>query len=158
MKTAVIYYTFDGNSEAAAKKLSQLLSADLFRIHCDTEPPHTGLGKFLVGGKMALSHETPVITMPAIHFPDYGRIVIVGPVWAGTYSPAIGSFLRNFHFTGKNVYLIACSASGRGDAMLEQMKEKLDGNQVLGTLNLKNPGRNRAELRKVVDFCRNTIL
>ena len=158
MKTAVVYYTFDCNSEAAATWLAQLLSADLYRIHAEKEPPHSGPGKYLLGGKMALSHETPVITMPEIHFRDYGRIVIIGPVWAGTYSPAIGSFLRNFPFTGKNVYLIGCSASGHGDAMFEEMKEKLKGNQVLGTLNLKNPGKNKAEMQKVVEFCRTTIL
>lgn len=153
MTTAVVYYTFEQNTERVAERISSLVGADLYRITCEDEPPKAGPMKFISGGRQALRHETPTISIAPIDYGAYDRIVLAGPVWASTYAPAMGSYLRELPFSGKTVYLVGCSSSGNATKMFAQLEEMLAGNTVAAELSLRNPGRIAGELAKVDGFC-----
>ncbi len=148
MKAAVIYYSFEGNSEAAAKKAAELTGAALFRISADHEPPKTKM-KYLVGGKQALSGFRPKIRVPSVDYSQYDTIILACPVWAGTMAPAMRSYLGRHPFSEKKVYLIVCSASGNGQKTLRNMAELLEGNMISGEYSLKNPLTHQEELEKL---------
>lgn len=42
-------------------------------------------------------------------------------------------------------YLVSCSASGDGKGACDKLTERLKGNIVLGTINLKSPLKNKRE-------------
>lgn len=148
MKAIVIYYSFEGNSETAAEKAAELTGSEIVRIRTDKEPPKSGL-KFLVGGKQALSGFRPQIKMPAVDYSAYDTVILAGPVWAGTMAPAMYAYLNKHPFSGKNVFLIGCSASGNAEKMFAKMSELLEGNTIVGKFSLRNPRKNSQELEKL---------
>ena len=50
MKTLVVYYSFEGNTDYAARRIAEKLQADLLRLKAENEPPRNIL-KFIVGVK-----------------------------------------------------------------------------------------------------------
>jgi hypothetical protein len=46
---------------------------------------------------------------------DYSDIILAFPIWAGTFPPAIGAFLKQYPFQGKNIRIIACSGGGNAE-------------------------------------------
>ncbi|MEE8886066.1 MAG: flavodoxin [Eubacteriales bacterium] len=148
MNPIVIYYSFEGNSEAAAKKAAELTGAEIVQIRTEKEPPRSGF-KFLVGGRQALSGFRPRIEMPEIDYSKYDTVILACPVWAGTMAPAMLSYLKKHAFSGKKVYLIGCSASGNADKMFAKMSELLEGNAIVGQFSLRSPLKNSEELNKL---------
>ena len=151
--TLLVYYSFEGNTAFAAKLLSGLMPMDVVRLKVKKEPPKTGLGKLLQGGKSALFQEDPGLFPVDVDIRDYYDINLAFPVWAGTYQPAIGAFLKANPFVQKNVYLVACSAGGDAKGAFDKLSRRLAGNTILGTLSLKSPLKNRKETEaKIAEF------
>ena len=146
MDTLLVYYSFEGNTAYAAEEIAKLMPMDVCRLHVKNEPPRSGLKKFLHGGKSALFHEDPGLEPVSVDVSSYYDIILAFPVWAGTYPPAIEAFLKANPFFRKNVYLIACSASGNGKGACDKLTERLKGNTVLGIINLKSPLKNKREV------------
>lgn len=138
-KTLMVYYSFEGNVEYIAEKAKEYLDLDLERLIPDSEPPRKGLGKFLAGGHSALFNKLPNLKALDHNLSDYDQLIIASPVWAGTYTPSIGAFLRDNKIQGRRIYLIASSASGSADKMLLKLEDALKGNNVVETLSLQNP-------------------
>lgn len=139
IKALMVYYSFEGNVEFIASKVKSFLDLDLERLIPDVEPPRKGLGKFLAGGHSALFNKLPNLAALKHNISDYDQFIIASPVWAGTYTPAIGAFLRDNKIQGKRIYLIASSASGNAEKMLLKLEDALKGNNVVDTLSLQNP-------------------
>lgn len=143
--TLMVYYSLNGNSAFAAEELMKHIDMDVERLKVRNEPKTRGFGKFLKGGAAALRGSDPGLWTVAADPQEYYEIVIAFPVWAGTYPPAIGAFLKQKPFRGKSVYLIGCSASGNAEGAFGKLTDALQGNTVLGTLSLKNPLKNKEE-------------
>lgn len=148
--TLLIYYSFEGNTGFAAKELAKHLDVDVERLKVTVEPPKKGLAKFLHGGKSALRHEDPGLIPLQNNVNDYYDIILAFPVWAGTWPPAVEAFLRAYPFTRKNIYIVACSASGNAAGAIDKLTQRLEGNIILGTLSLKNPLKNQEETREKI--------
>ena len=149
----VIYYSFEGNSEYVAEKVAEYTQADLEKLTVSNEPPKKGLAKFLHGGKSALFKDDPGLHPLKHDLKDYDTLILIYPIWAGNCPPAMQAFLKEYRFSGKNVYLIANSASGSAGKSLDKVKEELSGNDVLLTLSLQNPLRNKEKVNlKLVEF------
>ena len=92
MKTAVVYYSLEGNTDFVAHEISRCIGADLIRIEPEKEYPSRGVRKFLRGGKSAISGSTPALK-PFDFDPDkYDTVVIGSPVWASSPAPPVRSF------------------------------------------------------------------
>ena len=145
--TLMVYYTLDGNTGFVAKKLYGLIDMDVERLKVTKEPPKSGPGKILAGGRSALRKEDPGLIPLAADVGSYYDIVIAFPVWAGTWPPAVEAFLNAYPVTRKNIYIIACSGSGNAEKAIAKLSERLtgSGNIILGTLSLKSPLKNLRE-------------
>ena len=65
-RVLIAYYSFEGHTEKIAEEIASRIrqsggEADLLRIRVKKEPPHAGMGKFMVGGWMALTQKDPGI-------------------------------------------------------------------------------------------------
>ncbi len=151
--TLAIYYTFEGTSAFAALTAAEVCGAETERLVVDKEPPKTGPGKFLVGGRSALFKEDPGLH-PLEKQPDeYENIILSFPVWAGTYPPAVGAFLKQPGLKDKNVYMIVCSGSGNGDKAAAAAVTKMKNCRVIGVLNLKQPLQDKEKAaEEIKDF------
>ena len=143
--TIVFYYSLEGNSAFAAKTLAESLGAPIEQLHVSKEPPKSGLKKFLVGGSSALRGKDPGLFPIQSDLSAFDNVVLVFPIWAGTYPPAVGAFLSAYDLSGKSVYAVACSASGNADKSFEQLRTKLGADTVKTSLSLIDPLKKQDE-------------
>lgn len=149
MKSVVIYYSYSGNMEEAANRASELTDADLIRITTKEEPKGKGFKAMLKGGHQALKGFKPIINVDGLDFSQYDTIILGTPVWAGTYAPAMRTFLENYLFTNKKVFLMATSASGNAKKMIKNLETILENNAIVGAVSLRDPLTHPEELEKL---------
>lgn len=149
-KTLLVYYTLEGNTGYVADVLGKYDGVDVEQLKPRKEPPKDGFGKFLIGGKSALFQSDPDLQPVQANVEEYPNIILAFPVWAGTYPPAIGAFLKQYPLTGKRVSIIACSAGGNADKAFRKIKDKTSGSTIAGTLSLVNPLQHQEETRKKI--------
>ena len=141
--TLLVYYTFEGNTGFVADELQKRLDLAAERLRVEHEPPKKGLGKFLRGGKSALTGEDPGL-LPLQNDPAaFSGIILAYPVWAGTYPPAVAAFIKRYPLQNKTVHVIACSASGNGAKSIENVRAALPDCKVVSSLSLASPLKNR---------------
>ena len=154
MKTLIVYYSFEGNVKFAAEELEVLSGADIQRLTVKNEPPKSGLMKFLKGGKSALSHELAELEPLEKDPSDYEKIILMFPIWAGTYPPAVAAFIDRYKPTWKELYLVAASMGGKPDKAFDAIAKALPECSLKGTLHLVSPLSNQKETSaKLKEFC-----
>lgn len=147
----IVYYSFEGNTKVAADLLAQQTGAEMFRLKVEKEPPKKGLMKFIHGGKSALSKDLYELIDFDLDLDKYETVYLMFPIWAGTFPPAVNSFLKKDLISGKNVYLFASSASGNGNKAMDSIEEFLkDKNKIVSKINLLNPLKNTEATKKIL--------
>ncbi|MBQ3841683.1 MAG: flavodoxin [Ruminiclostridium sp.] len=149
-KSLIVYYSFEGNTEFAARTLAKHIGAYVERIIPLKQPPKKGFGKFFWGGKSVVMKERPVLEPLQREITEFDNIIIGFPIWAGSYPPAIYSFTKDYPFSGKNCYIIACSSSGNAKKAIAKITERLSGNKIIDTLSLIDPAKNKEKNEKLV--------
>ncbi len=141
MKTAVVYYSLSGNTEYAAKKIAEHLNADLIGVEPEKAYPTGGFKKFLVGGKGALSKATPALKPYVFDAQQYDCVVIGMPVWAGSVTPPINTFVEENrgNLQGKKIAAFACSKGGGAEKVLEKLRGALGIGAFAAELSLVDP-------------------
>ena len=115
MRTLIVFYSLEGNTAFAAEKIAGILGAELLRLEPEKEYPHSGMKKFLWGGKSAVMGEEPSLKPYVFKGEDWDRVIIGFPVWAGTVAPPIRTFVKAHggELAGRSVAVFACQ-SGAG--------------------------------------------
>ena len=113
MKTVIVYYSLEGNTEYAAEKISSLLGCDILRIEPEKKYPTGKVTKFLWGGKSAVMAETPALKPYKFDSAVYDRIIFGFPIWAANIAPPIRTFIKENGLSGKRFAAFACQ-SGNG--------------------------------------------
>ena len=151
--TIVVYYSFEGNTEYVAEKIAAEMKADLLKLKPRKEPARTGLKKYFEGGKSTLKGERVKLEKFDVDFNQYDTVVIGSPVWAGTFPPAINSFLFSVRLKGKRIFLFGTSASGNDAKMIEKLTDRLNANNdVAAELSVKSPVTSVAD-EDILEFC-----
>ena len=147
--TLLVYYSFEGNSESVAEMIREKAGFDLEKLIPDKEPPRKGPGKFLAGGGSIINKECVGIKDLEKDPASYGRIILLCPVWASSFPPAMRTFLAGRDLSGKEVYMIGCSSSGHAGKMFSKT-EKFIGKKLDGTLSLRDPLKFKEEAEAAV--------
>lgn len=87
MKTAIIYYSYTGNTRARALELAKQEGADAIAL-TDRKRPET-LAAYTAGCINALRGKATPIAPLNTNLSQYSRIVIMGPVWANYPAPPV---------------------------------------------------------------------
>ncbi len=103
----IYYYTRTGRSEKLAKKLAAEHSCPLHKI-TDKEN-WDGIMGFLRGGAKASKKEYLPITYTPPTLDNDSDIILVFPVWAGGFPPAVNTFLRDLDTFKHQITLIPTS-------------------------------------------------
>ena len=119
MKTAVVYYSLNGNTKYAAEKIAAAMDADLIPLVPIKAYPDSGFKKFFWGGKSALMGERPKLEPYAFDNGAYDLIVLGSPVWAGTFAPPIRTFVEDNRtaLAGRPMAAFFCCSGGPGKAL-----------------------------------------
>lgn len=141
MKTLIVYYSLEGNTEYVVEKIAGKIPADLLSLHPRKAYASKGLSKFLWGGKSAVMGETPELEDYQVDLADYDRLIFGFPVWAGTFTPPIRTFVRDHkeELSGKTISAFACMSGAGGDKALSKLKDALGIGEFDGTAVFVDP-------------------
>ena len=155
MKTLIVYYSLEGNTEWAARTIAAAIGADLLRIEPEKAYPDSGFRKFFWGGKSAVMAETPKLEAYDADPAEYDRIVFGFPVWAGNVTPPIRSFVKQHDLRGKRFAAFACQSGAGAEKAFVKLKDLLGIDAFDAELILIDPkSKPSAENdRKREDFC-----
>ncbi len=139
-RTALIYYSLDGNTHFIAQKMSKQLGCPVIRLKLQKEFSTTNkFLKFFWAGQSSVFRTKPPLANKAIDLKAYDTLVIASPVWAGSVSSPVRSFLNSYAIEGKDVYLVANSGGGQQEKCLSAMRKLLPKStvrQVIGFASL----------------------
>ena len=155
MKTLIVYYTLEGNTHYAAKKIASLLDADVLRVKPVKTYPRKGFRKFLWGGKSAVMAETPELEPYTFDASAYDRIVFGFPVWAGNVTPPLRTFIKENDFSGKRFAAFACQSGAGAEKAFEKLKTALGIRELDAELVLIDPKTKPDPIneKKISGFC-----
>lgn len=155
MKTLIVYYSLEGNTDLIANKIKEHLNSDIVRLIPKKDVPTGGFKKYFWGGKSAMFGDKPELEEYKAAIAGYDVIIIGTPVWAGTFAPAVGTFLAENQIKGKTIYLFACHGGGGAQKCFNKLEEKLVGNIIKDNIEFEEPkkGSNADIAKKVKEFC-----
>ncbi|MBU3113909.1 flavodoxin family protein [Clostridium lacusfryxellense] len=155
MKAVMIYYSLEGNTDFIATKIAEMTGADSVRLIPKKEFSKGNFKKFIWGGKSAVFNEKPKLINEKINLDLYDTIIIGTPIWAGTFSPPIMTFLNDYTFKDKNIFLFACHAGGGAQKCFDKIKKMVTGNTVINSVDFLDPLKKAKEdtTEKIQSFC-----
>ena len=128
MNRVVAYFSASGVTEAKAKQLSELLSADLYEIVPEQIYTAADLDWTDRNSRSTLEMKNrdrrPALKETDHDFSAYEEIWIGFPIWWYTAPTIINTFLETYDFTGKKITLFATSGGSRIDKAVEDMKKQ----------------------------------
>ena len=151
MKTAVIFYSFEGHSARIAENIKAAANADIYEIKTTDTKKRTGFSKYVWGGGQVVRGKKPPI-LPLQFDPGAYDLIILGtPVWAGSPAPALLSFLDKTAIKGKKIALFCCHGGGKGK-VFEKLKARLPGNNFAGEIDFQFPSNDdSAAIKQKID-------
>lgn len=155
MKTLIVYYSLEGNTQYAAERIAAALGAGLLRLAPKKAYPDSGFKKFFWGGKSAVMAETPALEPYEFDPAAWDRIIIGFPVWAGNVTPPIRTFVKENDLRGKRIAAFACQSGAGAEKAFQKLKAALKIDAFESELILIDPkakpsGENE---RKIDAFC-----
>lgn len=159
MKAIVIYYSLEGNTTLIAELIAKETGAELLELKPEKEIPKDGFKKFLWGGKSVIFKDKPRLINTIPDLAPYDTIFIGTPIWAGTFTPPVNTFISNAVISNKKLAFFACHSGGGADKCFDKLKNTLTGNTVIGTTSFIDPVKAEPDTvnEKVKSFL-NTIL
>ena len=155
MKTLIVYYSLEGNTDWAARRIADILGADTLRVYPVKAYPDKGFAKFFWGGKSAVMAETPALEAYAAPLEAYGRVIFGFPVWAGNVAPPIRTFVRENDLSGKRIAAFACQSGAGAEKAFEKLTACLGIGALEARLALIDPKDKPSPEndRKIRAFC-----
>ncbi len=155
MKVAVVYFSLEGNTKYVAEKIAKVLDADMIQLIPVKEYPTGKVSKFFWGGKSATFKEIPKLEEYRFDSINYDLVLLGTPIWAGTFTPPLRTFLRENKLIGKKVALFACCSGGSAEKCFLQLEKEISDCPVLLTLRLIDPVKNanQEDTERIYNFC-----
>ena len=147
MKTLIVYYSLEGNTDYAAKIIAGQTGADLLRLYTKKAYSDKGFKKFFWGGKSALMAEKPALQDYDADLSAYDRIVFGFPVWAGNMTPPIRTFIAENAeaLKGKSFAAFACQSGAGAPKALLKLKECLGASDFVAEGIFIDPKASRSD-------------
>ena len=156
MKTAVVFYSYDGNCSFAAEQMGMLLNGELVPIQTVDQKRRRGFAKMFWGVMQVMSGKLPPLKPSNFNAEAFDLIILGTPVWASSPAPAMKAFLSQAKLSGKKIALFACHAGGMGKAM-EIFKTMLKDNTVVSEIDFNSPLKNREKVKQQIEEWAKTL-
>ncbi len=157
MKTAVIYYSLEGNAKYMAEQIAETIDGDLIQLIPKKTYPSSGFKKYLWGGKSIISSEKPELMPYDFDSDKYDSIVFASPVWASSFTPPIRTFINDNRdkLKDKKISLALCYMGGGADKAQKKLLSYLEIDKFEAVLNLIDPLKKKKDedIVKIKEFC-----
>ncbi len=150
MRTLVVYYTRTGNARFMAETIASELGADIEEV-IDLKNRQGKLA-FLPAGRDAMRGKETEIAQTKKAPADYDLLAIGQPVWAGSPTPAIRTYVNKNDLSGKKVALFFSDSNGQA---VEKTKALMPNSTFVGELVLPaKEFENKEEAKKkITEWC-----
>jgi len=139
MKTLVVFYSLEGNTDFIAGVIASALGADLMKLETAKPFPTEAPAKFFKGGMSAVFKMKPKLANKNIDLAPYDNIILGTPVWPSTYASPLNTLFKKHGFTGKKVALFLCSGGDDVAKCVANLKNVLSGNSFVGEMDFIEP-------------------
>lgn len=144
MKNLIIYYSYEGNTEAIVNGMKDAIKTDILKLTPVKERKSKSLFRFVWGGIQVYMTKKPKLEPYNINLNNYENIIIATPCWFGTFAPPINTFLSENKLENKNIYLLVCNG-GNLRNIWNDFENILKGNKIISKLDLVYPLKNGIE-------------
>lgn len=144
MKNLIVYYSYEGNSEALVKGMEKVINANTLKLEPQKEKKTKSLFRFIWGGIQVYMTKKPKLKEYNINLDNYENIIIATPCWFGTYAPPINTFLSENKFQNKNIFLLVCNGGNLRNTF-EDFEKSLKGNKIVSKFDIIYPIKNGLE-------------
>lgn len=130
-KILIAYYSYSGNTKHVAEAIQAEVNGNLFEIKTDASYPEDS-GKMIEQAKTEIKNNyRPRLSNFVHNIEQYDIIFLGSPIWWGTITPQVSSFLDNYNLSGKIV--IPFITHGGSDAVdaIAAMTNQCKGCQVI---------------------------
>ena len=140
MKSAIIVYSFSGNSLKFAQKLQGDGGADLIEVK--EKEARSKASAYLKGTRQARSLQGVELAAPVPDLSEYESITLVFPVWAGYPAPAFNSVLPSLPEGARVTVYLSSAGGSTSQNMKDQLTTLLKGAgcEVLRITDIKGSG------------------
>jgi len=149
MKTAVVYYSLDENSDYVANEIKSQINADLIRLHTADEKKRSKIGKIFWSFGLMFSKKNPPLKPYTFDASAYDLIIIGAPVWGGMPPPPLRTFISESEISGKKIAFFVCHAGSMGE-VFRILKATFADNEIVSTADFKNPVKNANEIKQQI--------
>ncbi len=112
MKTLIIYYSYSGKTKVFAEEKARELNAETLEVV--EKKPRSKFNAYVLGSFAAMKQKQSEIVPINVDLMEYEKIIIAGPIWAGSPAPAINSIISLLP-AGKEVEVFFTSGSGKSN-------------------------------------------
>ena len=95
--------------------------------------------KFIWGGSAVTFKKKPDLKPYSFNASDYDLVILATPVWAGTFTPPLRTFLEDNDLAGKKIAVIASSAGGDSAKCINALKDLSKADALVAQLSLVDP-------------------
>ncbi len=133
MKSLVLFYSRTGTTRKLAEKIAQELNSDIEEI-IDLKDRKGAMG-WLTSGRDAMKKKETHVKDISKDISKYDLIIIGSPVWAGSVTPAVRTFLNKNKDKMKKVAFF-CTMGGENPSKIFIQMQELINIEPLGLLAL----------------------
>ena len=124
MKTLVAYFSASGTTKQVAKKISQVISGDIFEIEPKERYTSEDLDWTNKESRSSIEMNNnikPEILNKISNLDEYDKVVIGFPIWWYKEPTIIDKFLEENDMTNKNIYIFVTSGGSSIDTTYKSL-------------------------------------
>ena len=144
MKKLFIYYSFTGNGDKVAEKLSK--TCDLRKIKVKKELPKSFFLQMMVGGFRSLTNYKDKLIDFDNNINNYKEIIIGSPIWNDRLCTPVTTALKELDLNNKKITFILYSGGGQANTAVEFINNNYNNANII---QLQQPLKNESELDKL---------
>ena len=161
MKTLIVYYSLEGNTEYAVNMIKEETGADVLKLVPVKAYHDKGFSKFLWGGKSAVMAEKPKLEEYSTDLSQYDQVVFGFPVWASTITPPIRTFVTDNKdaLKGKHISAFACQSGNGAEKAFVKLSDVL-GSELEKTAIFIDPKARKSDATDnlIMEFAKSLVL
>jgi len=157
MKTLVVYFSLEGNTDYVAGVINDKTGADLLRLVPKKAYHDKGFAKFFWGGKSAVMAEKPALESYNVNLDEYERIVFGFPVWASNITPPLRTFIEENRdkIKCKDIAAFACQSGAGAEKAFVKLASCIGINEIGLTAIFIDPKARKNDTTddQILNFC-----
>lgn len=139
-KILIACYSQSGNTKAVAEQIRAKFGGDLFEIEPATPYPADERATIEIAGRQREEGVLPELSGAVVNLDDYDVVFLGTPIWFGTASLPVLSFVASHEWAGKTVIPFYTCGGGDAGTYIADITPYCEGATILEAF-----GNNRAE-------------